>query len=215
MALVDSYSSIIFDYGGVLARHQSDADQANMAGRLGISPERFTDLYWAKRAEYDKGVLTAGEYWNDVARQGGTRITAGIVDELTALDTASWMQFDDVMWEWVGQLRSGGKRLAMLSNMPRELGEALKTRTRRLALFDQVTLSYEIHAVKPDAAIYEHCLQGLGSAARDSLFFDDRIQNVQGAEMLGMHAIQFLDRDEVLRQMRDGTSVSRPARLPD
>jgi putative hydrolase of the HAD superfamily len=215
MALVDSFSSIIFDYGGVLARHQSDADQAKMAGRLGISAERFTELYWAKRADYDKDALTAAEYWHDVARAGRARITAGMVDELTALDTESWMQFDDVMWEWVGQLRAGGKRLAVLSNMPRELGETLKTRTRRLALFDQVTLSYEVHALKPDVAIYEHCLQGLGSAPRDSLFFDDRIQNVQGAEMLGMRAIQFVDRDEVLRQMSDGTTTSHPARFAD
>ncbi len=208
MALVDSYGSIIFDYGGVLARHQSEADQAKMAGRLGIPAERFTDLYWAKRSEYDKEVLTAAEYWNDVAREGGVRITANIVDELTTLDTDSWMQFDDVMWDWVGQLREAGKRVAILSNMPRELGEALKTRTRRLAQFDQVTLSYEIHAVKPDPAIYEHCLQGLGSAPRNSLFFDDRLENVQSAELLGMRAIQFLDRDQVLRQVRDGAKRS-------
>jgi putative hydrolase of the HAD superfamily len=214
MALVDSFTSIIFDYGGVLARHQTDADQVKLAGRAGIPPDRFTDLYWAKRAEYDKGVLTAAEYWNEVARQGGARITAKIVDELSALDTESWMQFDDVVWEWVGQLREAGKRLAILSNMPYELGEALKTQTKRLTLFDQVTLSYEIHAMKPDPAIYEHCLQGLGSATRDSLFFDDRIQNVQGAELLGMRAIQFLDRDEVLRRVNGEASVLHPVRLP-
>ena len=212
MALVDSFASVIFDYGGVLARHQSEADQAKMAEFLGISTERFSDLYWAKRIEYDKGLLTATEYWQDVAREGGTRITPQIVDELSALDTESWMQFDNVMWEWVRQLREAGKRLAILSNMPHELGETLKKERKRLALFDQVTLSYEIHAVKPDPAIYEHCLQGLGSSPRDSLFFDDRIQNVEGAEALGIRAIQFLDRDQILRDVSDWTSVSHPAR---
>ncbi len=215
MALVDSYSSIIFDYGGVLARHQSDADQAKMAGLLGIRPERFTELYWAKRSEYDKDALTAAEYWHGVARGGGARITASLIDELVALDTESWMQFDDVMWEWVGELRQAGKRLAVLSNMPRELGEKLKTHTKRLNSFDQVTLSYEIHSVKPHPAIYEYCLQGLGSAPRYSLFFDDRIENVRAAELLGMGAIQFLDRDHVLRHVNDAARISQPTYLPD
>ena len=35
MALVDAFDGIIFDYGGVLAHHQSAADQAHLAG----SPE--------------------------------------------------------------------------------------------------------------------------------------------------------------------------------
>ena len=212
MALVDSFASVIFDYGGVLARHQSEEDQAKMAEFLGISAERFSDLYWARRIDYDKGLLTATEYWQDVARETETRITPQIVDELSVLDTESWMQFDDVMWEWVRQLREAGKRLAILSNMPHELGETLKKEGKRLALFDQVTLSYEIHAVKPDPAIYEHCLRGLGTSPRDSLFFDDRIQNIEGAEALGIRAIQFLDRDQVLREVSDWTSVSHPAR---
>lgn len=212
MALVDSYASVIFDYGGVLARHQTEADQTEMAELLGISAARFSDLYWAKRIQYDKGLLTATEYWQDVARQTGTRITPQIVDELSTLDTGSWMQFDDVMWEWVRQLREAGKRLAILSNMPHELGETLKKEGKRLALFDQVTLSYEIHAVKPDPAIYEHCLQGLGSSPNDSLFFDDRIQNIEGAEALGIRAIQFLNRDQVLRDVSDWTGVDHPMR---
>ncbi len=214
MALVDSYGSIIFDYGGVLARHQSDAAQATLAGRLGIPVERFTELYWARRAEYDKDVLTAAEYWHDVAREGGAQITAKIVDELNALDTESWMQFDEVMWEWARQLREAGKRLALLSNMPRELGETLKTQTKRLALFNQITLSYEIHAAKPEPAIYEYCLQGLGGPPGSSLFFDDRIENVQGAELLGMRAIQFLDRDQVLRQVNDGARAPKISHFP-
>jgi putative hydrolase of the HAD superfamily len=90
----------------------------------------------------------------------------------------------------------------MLSNMPRELGDALKSRTGRLNSFDHVTLSYEIHAAKPEPAAYEHCLEGLGVTAEQTLFFDDRIANVQAAELLGMRAIQFLDRDDVLLRCR-------------
>ncbi|MBV8864442.1 MAG: HAD family phosphatase [Acidobacteriaceae bacterium] len=203
MALVNSFDSFIFDYGGVLVRHQTDADHARMAAILGIAPIRFSELYWAKRVDYDKDSTNAADYWQDIASETGVTLTTGVIDSLTSLDTESWMQFDEVMWDWIGQLRKVRKRVAMLSNMPRELGEALRTRTTRLELFDQITLSYEVRAAKPEPVIYEHCLEGLDALPERTLFFDDRIENIQSAELLGIRAIQFLDRDQVLLQVRD------------
>jgi putative hydrolase of the HAD superfamily len=202
MALVNSFDSFIFDYGGVLVKPQSDSAQAAMAKIVNAPLDRFHDLYWARRIDYDRGALTADEYWHDVARQTGTTLDAAAIEELIRFDTTGWMQFDEVMWSWLAELRQQGKRLAMLSNMPRELGEALKTQTDRLQVFDFVTLSYELHVVKPDAAIYEQCLEGLDATPDRTIFFDDKIENVQGAEQLGMRAIQFLDRDHILLQVR-------------
>ena len=202
MALVDRFEGIIFDYGGVLVHHQTDDDQSRLAALTGIPQDRFTELYWSLREEYDKGLLTAAEYWQLIARESGTSLSLEMIEQLTELDTKTWMHFDTLMWEWVEQLREAGKRVAMLSNMPRDLGEALKTTTNRLSRFDHVTLSYEVHSAKPEPAIYEHCLEGLETPAEGTLFLDDRMANVHGAEMLGMRAMQFLDRDDVLLQLR-------------
>jgi putative hydrolase of the HAD superfamily len=203
MALINECDGFIFDYGGVLAHHQTDADQAKMAALAGVDAERFTACYWSDRDRYDKGAATSFEYWSGIGRCSGASLSEATIDQLIELDNASWMQFDSVMWEWVEQLRLAGKRVAMLSNMPRELGEALRSRTDRLTCFDQVSLSYEVHAIKPEPAIYEHCLSGLGTAPEKTLFLDDRIANVQGAELLGVRAIQFTSRDEVLLRVRN------------
>ncbi len=202
MALVDAYRFVIFDYGGVLVGQQPNSDKARMAALLHTQADVFEELYWARRLEYDQGALTAADYWHDIARNTGAAIEIRIVEQLVAIDTAGWMHFDEVMWQWLDDLRAAGKRLAMLSNMPRDLGEALKARTRRLEVFNQVTLSYELKSVKPDAAIYQHCLSGLGAASKDALFFDDKIENVRGAESLGIRAEQFFDRDTLLLKAR-------------
>ena len=203
MALVSSYEGFIFDYGGVLVHHQTDADQARLAQIAGVPQDAFAEAYWSDRLDYDKGLISAEEYWEALAsRAGAASLKQSQIDQLIELDSVSWMQFDDVMWDWIGQLRGAGKRVAMLSNMPRELGEALKLTTDKLNVFDQVTLSYEVHSVKPEPAIYEHCLEGIGTAPEQTLFLDDRIANVQGAELLGIRAIQFLDRDDVLLCLR-------------
>ncbi len=202
MALVSSYDGFMLDYGGVMVYHQTDADQAKMAETVGIPEQLFTELYWSERPAYDEDVISGLEYWQIVAQRAGAAITEPIIEELIGLDTRSWMQFDSVMWDWIDQLRGAGKRIALLSNMPRDLGEALKSRTQRLSKFDHVTLSYEIHTVKPDPAAYEHCLEGLGTPPQQTLFLDDRIENVQGAELLGIRAIQFTSRDDVLLRLR-------------
>lgn len=202
MALVSSYRGFIFDYGGVLVRHQTEEDRSRLADLAGIPRSQFSDLYWANRMDYDKDLVSAAEYWTGVAQSAGASLTADAIAQLTETDTASWMQFDSVMWDWVEELRAAGKRVAMLSNMPRDLGEALKTRTNRLDSFDHVTLSYEVRSAKPEPAVYENCLEGLGTPADQILFLDDRIENLQGAELLGIRGIQFIDRDEILLRVR-------------
>lgn len=199
---VSDYNGIIFDYGGVLVAHQSDEDVARMAKVMGISQDTLTELYWTSRVEYDRDTVSGAEYWLDIAQQCGKSITPSQIEELIELDNQSWMQFDEAMWQWIEQLRGAGKRVAMLSNMPRDLGEALKATTDRLQIFDAVTLSYEVRSVKPEPAIYEQCLESLGLPASETLFLDDRISNVQGAEMLGIESIQFLDRDDVLLRLK-------------
>ena len=198
MAPVSTYDGFIFDYGGVLAHHQTDADQAKLAEIAGLSKDLFSELYWANRLDYDKGLVSTAEYWHAILRHSTAALTQKLIEQLAQFDNLSWMQFDSVMWDWIEELRHAGKRVAMLSNMPRDLGEALKLRTRKLECFDCLTLSYEIHAAKPESAIYEHCLRGLGTPPEQTLFLDDRIANVQGAELLGIRAIQFTSRQDVL-----------------
>jgi putative hydrolase of the HAD superfamily len=192
----------IFDYGGVLVHHQTQAEQAHMAEVAGMDLESFAEAYWGHRLEYDKGLITGAEYWAGIGLSKGRTLKPDVIDELTELDTTGWMNFDEPMWQWIEELRKAGKRLAILSNMPRDLGEALKARTDRFKRFDHITLSYEILSVKPESEIYEHCLKGIGTAPGKTVFFDDKIANVHGAEMLGIQAVEFLKRDDVLARFR-------------
>ena len=203
MAPDSRYDAFVLDYGGVLVHHQTESDQTRLAEIADIPVERFSELYWSERPEYDRGVLSCHEYWNSIARHVGKTFREEQIQDLAELDTTSWMNFDEGMWDWLEQLKAAGTPLAMLSNMPRELGKALETRTQRLRTFDQVTLSYEIHSIKPESAIYEHCLNGLKTKPDRTLFLDDRLANVQGAEFVGMNGLQFTSRDEILPLLKN------------
>jgi putative hydrolase of the HAD superfamily len=177
--------AIIFDYGNVLCRPQAPADVAAMAAVVRLPRDRFEEIYWRHRLAYDEGKLDPAEYWKFFRS-----VTPEQIEQLNRLDCVSWTHADAVMPDWAGQLRVAGFQTALLSNMPFIVRDAVLT-CQWLPEFDQRTFSCELRISKPAPEIYEHCLRGLGVAAKDALFLDDRPSNVQGAEAVGMQGILF------------------------
>jgi HAD superfamily hydrolase (TIGR01509 family) len=58
-----------------------------------------------------------------------------------------------------------------------------------------------VRSIKPEREIYEHCLAGLGVPAEQTLFLDDRPENIDGAKRLGIHGVQFTSREQVLAHL--------------
>ncbi len=50
-------------------------------------------------------------------------------------------------------------------------------------------MSYQVHQVKPDAEIYQTLLGKYGLAPENTLFIDDRENNIRAAEKLGIHTL--------------------------
>jgi putative hydrolase of the HAD superfamily len=177
--------AVIFDYGNVLCRPQMAADVDGMAEVVGLTRDRFEEIYWRHRLAYDEGKLDPFEYWGCFGP-----VTAKQIEHLNRLDGASWSHPDAVMPGWARELKGAGLKTALLSNMPFTVRDAVLA-CDWLPEFDQRTFSCELRISKPEPGIYEHCLRGLGIAANDALFLDDRPSNIQGAEAIGMHAVLF------------------------
>jgi putative hydrolase of the HAD superfamily len=202
MGLVNGFAGVIFDYGGVLVAHQSQQDVEQLAGIADIPIPLFNKLYWADRAPYDRGDLEGVDYWRKLGKEAGKKLDDGTIHSLIGHDSAAWMKFYGDMYEFVDELRSQGKRVAILSNMPKDLGVAIKSEGFGFRNFDHVTLSYEVRSAKPQAAIYQHCLDGIGTPPEDTLFLDDRLENIHAAQAFGIQAIQFTTPDEMLPKLR-------------
>jgi putative hydrolase of the HAD superfamily len=186
-----SVSAVILDYGQVLARSATREDFERMAKMFNVSFEVFYTLWEASRDTYDRGDLTPEEYWLKLAAQANTPIDRGEIEILRNIEVEIWAHVDPNMLDWVSQLRAAGVKTGLLSNMPCDLVTHLRTNCEWLENFDFKTFSSEVGLIKPDPAIYEHTLRGLGVSADEALFLDDREINIQAARVLGIHAIQF------------------------
>jgi len=181
--------AVIFDYGEVLSLAPSAEALGAMAAMLGVTAERFRRLYAARRKAYDRADLTPSEYWGGMAAEAGTGLGPEEVDRLRKIDVEMWSEVREDMLRWVLELRSSGVKTAMLSNMHRDMARHVRAECDWLSNFDCVALSSELRLVKPDAGIYQYCLERLSVAPREALFLDDREANVRAAEALGITGI--------------------------
>jgi len=91
----------------------------------------------------------------------------------------------------IRKLRSQGLRCALASNQERIRGSALAERLGRARIFDDLFLSFELRARKPEATFYERVGGELGEPGCGLLFFDDREENVAAARACGWNAERF------------------------
>ena len=80
----------------------------------------------------------------------------------------------------------------------------LGTHTGGAAFHDYLdggVISYQVHVIKPDEQIYRKLLEKYGLSARESIFFDDRSDNVEAALALGMGGIVVTDEQQLIKEL--------------
>ena len=184
-------NAVIFDYGEVLCLSPTPQDIEGSAQIMGITPDLFRSLWGRNRDLYDRGDLTPEVYWHTLAQDAGKTINADQLQDLRKRDVEMWSRLNPAMLAWIEKLSAAGTKTAVLSNMHTDMAHMVRERFRWLERVNWKTLSAEVHLIKPDPAIFHHCLQGLGVQASQALFLDDRSLNVDAARALGIHGIQF------------------------
>jgi putative hydrolase of the HAD superfamily len=194
-------AGLILDYGNVLTRAQDQTWMDGAARRLGADLVAFRAAYWQHRHAYDAD-LPAAEYWRRVL--AASRLGAGALDAvdlawLIESDVASWSVYHDEVWILAAEFRRTGGRTAFLSNIGPEVMARVREHWPLDARFDAVVISCEVGLSKPDPRIYQLCLDRLGLAAPETLFVDDRADNIEGAARGGLQTLQFEGPDALER----------------
>jgi putative hydrolase of the HAD superfamily len=183
-------SWVVFDFGGVIGTQQPEEDVAAMAAAAGVTMAEFGRAYWPPRFAYDIGELTAETFWQDIAGRLGRSFSRSQIGELVRLDVASWSHLCEGTLRLIHDLRSGGQRLAVLSNQPREQAEVVAAMPVARH-FDYLLFSCDFKAGKPDPSCFSQALDRLGAPADEVILIDDREDNVRAAIAMGMRAIRF------------------------
>lgn len=102
------------------------------------------------------------------------------------------------VWDKVHALKEKGYRIYLLSNYNEDF---FRIHTKGASFLDDIdgkVVSYQIHKIKPDPAIYEYLLEKYDLKPEESVFFDDRAENTEAAEKLGIKSYTITSKEYLL-----------------
>ena len=179
--------NIVFDLGGVVVAH----NEKSFAEKLGeffsfvFGPDmKCVPPFWV---EYDLGVRTIDETAASVAEYRKCSVEEAKENMLYAI---SLQEEVEPTVSLIKELKERGYKLYVLSNMSKEYIEFL----RKLSVFeyfDYEVVSCEVHLGKPDKRVYQYLLDKCNLNAEETIFIDDRHDNVEVAAELGITPFHF------------------------
>ena len=205
--------AVIFDYGRVLTGPPDPAAYAELMRITGLSADRLDRFYWKDRNAYDEGKLTGLEFWRQIVRDEGLKLAEPEIAELNLWDARMWTRGDPTMVAWQLAIKERGLLTAIVSNMGDTVHEHMVRELRWLSRFDVLVWSYQLGIAKPDPAIYRYALEKLGTQPAETLFIDDKAENVDAAVALGMKGIVFSDVEKLRADLVE-SGLSRELPLP-
>lgn len=104
--------------------------------------------------------------------------------------------------EWIKEWKRKGYGCYILSNYARRTYELTKKELSFEGLMDGALFSYQVHQVKPEAAIYESLLSKFHLIPEECVFLDDNPDNVEEARRAGMHGIVFTGKGEAEAELK-------------
>ena len=145
---------------------------------------------------YETGLMTSREFYTSVSR----------VASLTMSEAEFARAYTDIFVPIPATfaLVKGLKRLyrlGLLSNTNEWHFEFGIKPVGIFPLFDAVTLSYEVRAMKPDRRIYDDMLAKLDLPAGACVYIDDIAENVAAAGALGMHGIHYTTHERLIEDL--------------
>ncbi len=179
--------AVLLDLGNVLVFHDNALLFRRLGARVGLAPgeaeHRLSGAGWTAA---NRGLLGAEAIRRDVCGSLGVDLPA---EEFNALWSSHFTLHEAVLPRVEGLV--GRVKLGLLSNTNVLHAAFLRPKLPVLERFDQVLLSCEVGAVKPEPGFYQEALRRLGCAPEEVAFFDDLPEFVQAANALGLRGHLF------------------------
>lgn len=187
-----SIRTVFWDIGGVLLTNGwGHSQRTRVLGRLGVDLAAYEGLHDRVNYYWERGLIDAEEFFLQTVLRPNPMLGLTF-DMLWPQVCAESRVIHPECLDILAEMKSSGRwRLATLNNESRELNEYRLDNFKLRSLFDYFICSGYIHEMKPKPPIYEAAIDISGFPAHTALLIDDKPENCEAAEQLGLHAICF------------------------
>jgi glucose-1-phosphatase len=181
--------AVIFDFGNVICKFSVPLFIEGLSRKSGKTTEdlqRVMPGISKLAVQYETGLVSSDQFFERLCDLAGIKVNReDFINAYTGIFTPIRETFEVV------RALKRTHRLGLLSNT-NEWHYLHCIRTLDIfPLFDAVTLSFEVKAMKPAPAIYTDMLQKLQLPPEKCAYIDDMPENVTAAAHLGLHAIHY------------------------
>ena len=180
--------NIVFDLGGVVFARDPRKFEPEFIKFFSYILLPQMPRFWE---EYDRGVVSYEQVVTDLAEYNNCDRELADKNLRRSILTQEEIVATKAL---VADLKAAGYKLYVLSNMSLEFIEFLR-KTEVYKYFDGEVVSCEEHVVKPDAEIYRRLVERYGLDVSETLFIDDRKENVEAARYEGWEGFNFNPRN--------------------
>jgi len=192
--------AILFDFGNVLLewnpryvyRRYFPNDEAAMEQFLNEVSFMDWNAQQDKGRSFTEGVAVLSKQfpqYSDLIQAYHTNWKESIGDSLTG--TVELMK----------RLKKAGYRVYGLSNWSAETFPLVREKYDYFGLLDDIILSGEVGAIKPEPEFFEIALRRIGYPAQECLFIDDAPANIEQARKMGFVTVLFESPEQLEREL--------------
>lgn len=193
--------NLIFDFGNVVVRfdpyYMSSCVAELEEDRQILVKTVFNPVTFEQT---DRGLITLEEHIAMVLPSVPEHLKEKAVTLLT--DWYSMLPIYDGMEGLLKAVKKAGYKIYILSNINSHFKDNAD-KVEILKMFDGTVFSSEIKYIKPEPEIYEYLLKKYSLEANESIFIDDRLINVTGAEKVGIKGHHFKSAEALKAYIND------------
>lgn len=195
--MIKMIKAIYFDWGGVLINDPAPELITYCAEYLKVSEEEFGRVHKKFEPDFQKGKISEDELWEKACFELGvpkprTRSLWG--------DAVRYIFSEKKeVFVLIRSLRRNGYKIGFLSNT--EIPAMNFFQEQGYKVFDSVISSCVEGTRKPGREIYEIALKRLGVKPEEAVFVDDKKENIEGAEKVGMKTVLFKNIEKLKQEL--------------
>ena len=191
--------TVIFDMGNVLINFSHEKACRQIAALADRSADDVFKVLFASGLEmqYEAGQISRTTLLQELDAGLNCQLDGGKV--IDAACDIFWAKPD--MESLAAGIKKSGYRMILLSNVNEDHFDYIKARYEFPKIFDELVLSYQVGACKPDEKIYQQAVSVAKCAADECVFIDDVQENIDAAHRHGIRGITYKTTEELIKAL--------------
>ncbi|MFH1189568.1 MAG: HAD family phosphatase [Candidatus Omnitrophota bacterium] len=186
----NGYDHIVFDLGNTLIRFDHNISANKIAKVSRFDAKKIYDTFFDSdiTRPFERGAITPLEFYKRISEHLGLSLPFGAFTDIWNDIFAA----DDGMCALARELKKRYK-LILLSNINELHFEFIRKKFSIVGIFDELVLSYQVGAIKPERKIYDEVIRAAGGKREGIFYIDDREDLVKAAIDIGIDSTKFED----------------------